>query len=99
MARGRNRIVLFWIIVVLLTVVVTLAAVWPILRKRDVPTPLRAEYDVEVYSAQMGELKADLARGTISADEAGVARAEIGRRLLKATAEAETPAGGTKRTP
>lgn len=98
MARGRNCIVLFWIIVVLLTVIVTLSSVWPILRRRDASTPLRAEYDVEVYSAQMGELKADLARGTISADEAGIARAEIGRRLLKATAEAETTAGAPKRT-
>lgn len=82
--------VLFWIIAVLLTVLVTATVLWPMLRKRDAVAPVRAEYDVEVYGAQMNELKADLARGTISADEAGIARAEIGRRLLKAAAEVET---------
>ena len=87
--RGMGN-ALFWIIVVLLTALVTITVLWPIIRKRDAVTPLRAEYDVEVYGAQMNELKADVARGTISADEADIARAEIGRRLLKAAAEVET---------
>jgi cytochrome c-type biogenesis protein CcmH len=87
--RGMG-IVLFWIIAVLLTVLVTVAVLWPMLRRTDVAVPVRAEYDVEVYGAQMNELKADVARGTISPDEAGTARAEIGRRLLRAAAEVET---------
>lgn len=95
--REGMGIVLFWIIVASLTLLVTLTVIWPMLRQRDAAAPARAEYDVEVYGAQMNELKADVARGSISAEEAGVARAEIGRRLLKAAAEVETAAGGASR--
>ncbi|BDA83708.1 c-type cytochrome biogenesis protein CcmI [Aureimonas sp. SA4125] len=81
---------MFWIIAVFLTAVVTLIVLWPLLRRRPESEPIRAQYDVEVYGAQLDELKADLARGTIAEDDAVVARAEIGRRLLKAADEAET---------
>ena len=80
---------LFWIIAVFLTAVVTLTVLWPLLRRRPETVPVRAQYDVEVYGAQLSELKADLARGTITDEDAVVARAEIGRRLLKAAGEAE----------
>ncbi|GGD12585.1 c-type cytochrome biogenesis protein CcmI [Aureimonas glaciei] len=79
---------MFWIIAVFLTAVVTLTVLWPLLRRRPEALPVRAQYDVEVYGAQLNELKADLARGTIAEEDAVVARAEIGRRLLKAAGEA-----------
>ncbi len=44
--------------------------------------------DRAIYAAQMREVEKDLARGTISAEEAEALRAEVGRRLLRADAEA-----------
>lgn len=81
--------VLFWIIAVSLTAIVTLTVLWPILRKREAVAPSRAEYDVEVFGAQLAEMTADVARGAIAAEDAAIARAEIGRRLLKADARAQ----------
>lgn len=83
---------LFWVIAALLTAIVTLTVLWPIFRRRAAETPSRAAYDVEIYGAQLGELKGDVERGAIRPAEAESARAEIGRRLLKAATEAE--AGG-----
>ena len=40
------------------------------------------EADMAVYKDQMAEVERDLARGTISAEEAQRLRAEVGRRLL-----------------
>ncbi|KQT55280.1 MULTISPECIES: c-type cytochrome biogenesis protein CcmI [unclassified Aureimonas] len=82
---------LFWIIAGLLTVVVVASVLFPILRKSPAEAPARAEHDAEIYAAQLRELDADLKRGAIAAEDAAVARAEIGRRLLKASA-AETTA-------
>ncbi|UHD44849.1 c-type cytochrome biogenesis protein CcmI [Aureimonas altamirensis] len=75
---------LFWIIAGALTVVVCLACVWPLLRREAAPAAHRTEHDMVVYRAQLDELQADVRRGVIAAPEAAIARAEIGRRLLKA---------------
>lgn len=75
---------LFWIIAGALTVVVCLACVWPLLRREVAPAAHRTEHDMVVYRAQLDELEADVRRGVIAAPEAAIARAEIGRRLLKA---------------
>ncbi len=40
--------------------------------------------EMQVYTAQLREIERDLARGTVSAEEAGRLRTEIGRRLLEA---------------
>lgn len=93
---------LFWPVAAILTAIVTLAAVWPLLgRQRPAAGPSRAEHDVEVYGAQLSELKGDIERGSIPPAEAESARAEIGRRLLKAAALAErsraTARGGSRR--
>jgi cytochrome c-type biogenesis protein CcmH len=45
--------------------------------------PSRAE-DMAVYRDQLAEVERDLARGTLTADEAGRARTEIARRMLDA---------------
>lgn len=79
----------FWIIAAGMTIAATLAALWPLFRASPDEAATRADHDVEVYAAQLRELDADVERGSIAADEAETARAEIGRRLLKA-------AGGVK---
>ena len=75
---------LFWIIAAVMTAVVTLAALWPLFKTVSVDTSPRADHDVEVYAAQLRELDADLERGIIAPGEIATARAEIGRRLLRA---------------
>ncbi|KQT54237.1 hypothetical protein ASG43_01000 [Aureimonas sp. Leaf454] len=77
---------LFWIIAGLLTVFVVAVLLRPILRAHPVEALPRSEHDAEVYAAQLRELDADRRRGTISDEDAAVARAEIGRRLLKTSA-------------
>ncbi|MGF1500337.1 MAG: c-type cytochrome biogenesis protein CcmI [Paracoccaceae bacterium] len=52
----------------------------------------RAARDAALYRDQLAEIDRDLARGTITPAEADGARAEISRRLLAATAEAERTA-------
>ncbi|KAA0971056.1 c-type cytochrome biogenesis protein CcmI [Aureimonas fodinaquatilis] len=84
---------LFWIIAAALTAIVTLAAVWPLLRSHAALAEGRAAHDVMVYEAQLKELEADLGRGVIRGEEASVARAEIARRLLKASREASAEGG------
>lgn len=87
MSRHRNWTQgLFWFVAVFLALLVSLAILWPLVRSGVAP-PLRAEHDVEVYGAQIRELQGDLERGVLPPDEAANAKAEIGRRLLKAAAE------------
>ena len=78
----------FWVIAAVMTAAVTLAVLWPLLRRRSDAVATRADHDVEVYAAQLRELEADVERGTMAASEAETARAEIGRRLLKASERA-----------
>ncbi|MHA1568268.1 MAG: c-type cytochrome biogenesis protein CcmI, partial [Alphaproteobacteria bacterium] len=71
---------------------------WPLLRTSRAAAAL-GSHDVEVYRDQLAELERDLDRGLIDADEAGAARAEIGRRVLSAgdAAERTAPAPGGRR--
>ncbi|HEY9055550.1 MAG TPA: c-type cytochrome biogenesis protein CcmI [Aurantimonas sp.] len=80
----------FWIIAAGMTVAATLAALWPLFRASPDKAATRADHDVEVYAAQLRELNADVERGAIAASEAETARAEIGRRLLKAAGRAKS---------
>ncbi|MCE7026987.1 c-type cytochrome biogenesis protein CcmI [Jiella avicenniae] len=84
----------FWIVAAAMTAVVTLAIVWPLLRGRDEGAHAAPDHDVEVYAAQLRELDGDLERGTIAETEAATARAEIGRRLLRAAGRAQSPEEG-----
>ncbi|RFC64236.1 c-type cytochrome biogenesis protein CcmI [Fulvimarina endophytica] len=79
---------IFWFIVAGMTLGVVLLLVHPFFSSRIGSAEARAAHDVEVYRAQLEELEADVERGTLSEAEAGSARAEIGRRLLKANAAA-----------
>ena len=86
-----------WIVAIFLTLAAAMALVRPLLRK-PVAGGNAAAYDREVYKDQLEELERDEARGLISGREAEEARAEIGRRLLKADAEvrAARSASGSK---
>lgn len=80
---------LFWLTAALLTLCVTLLTVRPLFRRVEQASPARGEHDAEVYRAQLRELEHDAERGAISASDAAVARAEIARRLLRASAEVD----------
>lgn len=83
----------FWIVAAAMTAVVTLAIGWPLLRRDGRGEGSAEEHDVEVYAAQLRELDGDLDRGTIAPGEAASARAEIGRRLLRASERAKVATG------
>jgi cytochrome c-type biogenesis protein CcmH len=83
----------FWILVAGLVAGVTLAIIRPLTRPAAQETAT-ANADIAVYKDQLKEVGADQARGTLGADEAESARAEIGRRLLRVAqedAESEAP--------
>jgi cytochrome c-type biogenesis protein CcmH len=74
----------FWILVAGLVAAVTLAITRPLIRPAPQPAG-SADADIAVYKDQLKEIAADEARGTLAAGEAESARAEIARRLLRAT--------------
>jgi len=78
---------LFWIVAAALTLAASLAVLLPLAggsSRRAVPD----NPDIAVYRDQLDELDRDLGRGLIQPAEAEQARAEIGRRLLRADAAA-----------
>ncbi|MEF2073844.1 c-type cytochrome biogenesis protein CcmI [Consotaella aegiceratis] len=87
--QETTDVMLFWFIAAGLTALFTIIALWPLLRRTTSAALAQADLDVEVYSSQLSELESDLARGTITSDEAETAKAEIGRRLLKAARRAD----------
>ena len=91
---------LFWILVAVLTAVVGAVLLYPLLRGANAADDGRAG-EAAVYRDQLRELDRDLAGGLISTEEAGYARAEIGRRLLAvsnvAPSAGKTPARGNYR--
>lgn len=82
---------LFWIFAALLTLGACLAVLLPAVKARRAQ-PADSEFDLAVYRDQLGELDRDVARGVIAADEAEQARAEIGRRILRASGTEEDAA-------
>lgn len=78
---------LFWIITVAITLVAIVWVVFPLLRPKT-GTVTRSAYDVQIYKDQLKEVESDLARGTLSGEEAKASRTEVSRRLL-AAADAE----------
>jgi len=87
---------LFWILSALLTVAVAVTLLWPLLKGAP-PAALDDAGEAAVYRDQLKELERDKAEGLISAEDAGYARAEIGRRLLAVSGES-TKASDSGRT-
>ncbi len=80
----------FWILVAGLVAAVTLAITRPLMRA-STPPPNAGEADIAVYKDQLKEIAADEARGTLGVAEAESARAEIGRRILRAAEGSSRP--------
>ena len=86
---GLERLdMLFWIIVAVMTAAVAALLLLPLLRAGRAEA-VAGDYDAEVYRDQLEELKRDARTGLIAPEEAELARAEIARRLLAASAKAE----------
>ncbi|ASY55708.1 MULTISPECIES: c-type cytochrome biogenesis protein CcmI [Sinorhizobium] len=86
---------LFWILVAILTAAVAVALVLPLMRAAP-PLPSPHSHDIEVYRDQLEELTRDREAGLISDEDAELARAEIGRRLIAAHA-ADTSTAASRR--
>jgi len=73
---------LFWLVAVILTVAVCLALLRPLVgRIERFRNPIALELDV--YKDQFAELDRDAERGLIEPAEAELARAEIGRKIIR----------------
>ncbi|MFP6774355.1 MAG: c-type cytochrome biogenesis protein CcmI [Alphaproteobacteria bacterium] len=73
----------FWLAIGGLTLVVLLPILWPLLRPGKV-APDRLDHDLEVYRDQLREVEADLTANSVTEREAGEAKREIERRILRA---------------
>ena len=81
---------LIWALFAGLTAVAVVFVLAPLARRTD--GRASAVGDVSVYRDQLAEIDRDLAAGLVPVEEADAARAEIGRRILRAAARAETEA-------
>jgi cytochrome c-type biogenesis protein CcmH len=72
-----------WIVLLAMTAAAVMAVLWPL--SRHYALRRQADPDTQFYREQMAEIERDLARGVLLPSEAEAARAEAGRRLLRAT--------------
>lgn len=79
---------MIWLGFVILALVSLGFLLWPLLRAQRADASRKA-HDVTVYRAQLAEIDEELARGSLKESEAGAAKLEIQRRLLRADAVAE----------
>ncbi|MDE9450651.1 c-type cytochrome biogenesis protein CcmI [Aliiroseovarius sp. Z3] len=84
----------FWLIIGALTLATILVLARQMLRPRDTAPvaegdTTRMSSDMKVYRDQLNELDRDVARGTVTAQDAERARIEISRRLLEADKAAQ----------
>lgn len=86
---------LLWIGMAAIAAAVTYAVVRPLLRSSAEADadgmPADPKPDVAIYRDQLRELETDQERGLMTSVEAQSARAEVGRRLIAAAAEAKQP--------
>ncbi len=81
-----------WLAIGALTLAAVLPILWPLLRPSQGASN-RLEHDLEVYRDQLREVDAELAANALTDREAGEARREIERRILRA-AEHRQSGGG-----
>lgn len=79
---------MIWLGFSLLALVALGFLLWPLLRAQRQSADRKA-HDIAVYRAQLAEIDEELARGSLTESEAGAAKLEIQRRLLRADAAAE----------
>jgi cytochrome c-type biogenesis protein CcmH len=83
-----------WIVLLAMTAAAVMTVLWPLSRHYAVGR--QADPDTQFYREQIAEIERDLARGVLLPSEAEAAKAEAGRRLLRATGmqtEQLTPVG------
>jgi len=73
-----------WIILLLMTAAAVMAVLWPLSRHRALAAK-QADPDTQFYREQIAEIERDRERGVLLPSEAEAAKAEAGRRLLRAT--------------
>ncbi len=73
-----------WIILLLMTAAAVMAVLWPLSRHRAVSAQ-QLDPDTQFYREQIAEIERDRERGVLLDSEAEAAKAEAGRRLLRAT--------------
>lgn len=91
-SRICERMIL-WTVLALMTGAAVLCVLWPLSARAVAARDERG--DVSFYEDQLREISRDGERGLISAAEADAARAEAGRRLLRANAVEPAPAATT----
>ena len=74
---------MIWILIAIAAALVLAALLWPLLKAPTVAQD-RAAYDLAVFQDQLKEVEKDVARGVLTAAEAGAARLEIQRRMVAA---------------
>ncbi|WP_230531847.1 c-type cytochrome biogenesis protein CcmI [Microvirga roseola] len=72
-----------WIILLVMTALAVMAVLWPLSRHRAIA--VQVDPDTQFYREQIAEIERDLKRGALMPAEAEAAKAEAGRRLLRAT--------------
>lgn len=77
---------LFWILAGALALAVAILLALGLRAPRAGTVVPAADYDLRVYRDQLREIDKDLARGVVSAEDAGRVRAEVSRRILTADA-------------
>ena len=78
-----------WMLFGAMTALVVMAVLWP-LSRRHWATTRADDADLTFYRDQLAEIDRDSNRGLLSSAEAEAARAEAGRRLLRATSASES---------
>ena len=86
-----------WTLIAVMTVVAVVAVILPLILQSGKKLTPAAAHDVAVYKDQLDEVSRDLDSGLIDSTEAEATRAEIARRLLRAS-EAEGKAPQPKRS-
>lgn len=81
---------LLWVVMALLTAAASLSILLPLGRARGGQAASQPE--ISIYKDQLDEVDRDLGRGLIAESEAGAARTEIARRLIKAGETGKSPA-------
>lgn len=72
-----------WIVLLAMTAAAVMAVLWPL--SRHYAVGCQVDPDTQFYREQLAEIERDLGRGVLLPNEAEAAKAEAGRRLLRAT--------------
>ena len=75
--------IVFWLVAAALAAAALLLVLRPLVRRPKMPRLSRCEANVSIYKDQVRELDAELAAGTLTADDHGRARLELEARLLE----------------